>query len=97
MAMTTMKDHERLDLLKEIGGTKVYEERILMQVSWIQECLWVPLQLGPRPWGPHLVAHQMPRDRGEKDLCWSQRRSSFRSILVLQRCHFVLTMPAGCV
>lgn len=27
MAMTTMKDHERLDLLKEIGGTKVYEER----------------------------------------------------------------------
>ena len=22
-----MKDHERLDLLKEIGGTKVYEER----------------------------------------------------------------------
>ena len=27
MAMTTMKDQERLDLLKEIGGTKVYEER----------------------------------------------------------------------
>lgn len=27
MTMTTMKDHERLDLLKEIGGTKVYEER----------------------------------------------------------------------
>ncbi len=27
MHMTTMKDHERLDLLKEIGGTKVYEER----------------------------------------------------------------------
>lgn len=26
-AMTIMKDHERLDLLKEIGGTKVYEER----------------------------------------------------------------------
>ena len=25
--MTVMKDHERLDLLKEIGGTKVYEER----------------------------------------------------------------------
>ena len=22
-----MKDHERLELLKEIGGTKVYEER----------------------------------------------------------------------
>ena len=27
MHMTTMKDQERLDLLKEIGGTKVYEER----------------------------------------------------------------------
>ena len=27
MKMTTMKDHERLELLKEIGGTKVYEER----------------------------------------------------------------------
>ncbi len=27
MAMSTMKDQERLELLKEIGGTKVYEER----------------------------------------------------------------------
>jgi structural maintenance of chromosome 3 (chondroitin sulfate proteoglycan 6) len=27
MAMSTMKDFERLELLKEIGGTKVYEER----------------------------------------------------------------------
>ena len=27
MKMTIMKDDERLDLLKEIGGTKVYEER----------------------------------------------------------------------
>ena len=27
MAMSTMKDAERLELLKEIGGTKVYEER----------------------------------------------------------------------
>ncbi|KAK9828108.1 hypothetical protein WJX81_005196 [Elliptochloris bilobata] len=27
MAMSTMKDNERLELLKEIGGTKVYEER----------------------------------------------------------------------
>ena len=27
IAMSTMKDHERLELLKEIGGTKVYEER----------------------------------------------------------------------
>ena len=27
MAMSTMKDKERLELLKEIGGTKVYEDR----------------------------------------------------------------------
>ena len=27
MKMTTLKEEERLDLLKEIGGTKVYEER----------------------------------------------------------------------
>ena len=27
MAMSTMKDEERLDLLKEIGGSKVYEDR----------------------------------------------------------------------
>ena len=27
MAMSTMKDEQRLDLLKEIGGSKVYEER----------------------------------------------------------------------
>jgi structural maintenance of chromosome 3 (chondroitin sulfate proteoglycan 6) len=27
MAMSTMKDSERIELLKEIGGTKVYEER----------------------------------------------------------------------
>ncbi len=27
MSMSTMKDQERLELLKEIGGTKVYEER----------------------------------------------------------------------
>ena len=27
MAMSTMRDSERLELLKEIGGTKVYEER----------------------------------------------------------------------
>ena len=26
-SLTLMKDHERLDLLKEIGGTRVYEER----------------------------------------------------------------------
>eukprot|EP00898_Chlorokybus_atmophyticus_P004172 jgi/Chlat1/4756/Chrsp308S04740 len=26
-SLTVMKDHERLDLLKEIGGTRVYEER----------------------------------------------------------------------
>lgn len=27
MAMSTMKDGERLELLKEVGGTSVYEER----------------------------------------------------------------------
>lgn len=27
MKMTMMKENERLDLLKEIGGTRVYEER----------------------------------------------------------------------
>lgn len=26
-SLTLMKDRERLDLLKEIGGTRVYEER----------------------------------------------------------------------
>ena len=26
-SMSTMKDEERLDLLKEIGGSKVYEDR----------------------------------------------------------------------
>lgn len=26
-SLTLMKDSERLDLLKEIGGTRVYEER----------------------------------------------------------------------
>lgn len=37
MAMTTMKDHERLDLLKEIGGTKVYEERREESLKVMQE------------------------------------------------------------
>lgn len=37
MAMTTMKDHERLDLLKEIGGTKVYEERRKESLNLMQE------------------------------------------------------------
>jgi hypothetical protein len=27
MAMSTMKDSERLELLKEIGGTRVYEDK----------------------------------------------------------------------
>ena len=27
MAMSTMRDSERLELIKEIGGTKVYEDR----------------------------------------------------------------------
>ena len=32
-----MKDHERLDLLKEIGGTKVYEERREESLKVMQE------------------------------------------------------------
>ena len=35
--MTTMKDHERLDLLKEIGGTKVYEERRKESLKLMQD------------------------------------------------------------
>ncbi len=37
MTMTTMKDHERLDLLKEIGGTKVYEERRKESLKLMQD------------------------------------------------------------
>jgi structural maintenance of chromosome 3 (chondroitin sulfate proteoglycan 6) len=37
MKMTTMKDSERLDLLKEIGGTKVYEERRRESLKIMQE------------------------------------------------------------
>lgn len=37
MAMSTMKDHERLELLKEIGGTKVYEERRRESLKILQE------------------------------------------------------------
>ena len=37
MAMSTMKDHERLELLKEIGGTKVYEERRKESLKILQE------------------------------------------------------------
>lgn len=35
--MSTMKDSERLDLLKEIGGTKVYEERRRESLKIMQE------------------------------------------------------------
>jgi len=37
MKMSTMKDAERLDLLKEIGGTKVYEERRRESLKIMQE------------------------------------------------------------
>ena len=37
MAMSTMKDYERLELLKEIGGTKVYEERRKESLKILQE------------------------------------------------------------
>ena len=37
MAMSTMKDAERLELLKEIGGTKVYEERRRESVRILDE------------------------------------------------------------
>jgi structural maintenance of chromosome 3 (chondroitin sulfate proteoglycan 6) len=37
MKMSTMKDSERLDLLKEIGGTKVYEERRRESLKIMQE------------------------------------------------------------
>ncbi len=37
MAMSTMKDHERLELLKEIGGTKVYEERRKESIKILHE------------------------------------------------------------
>jgi structural maintenance of chromosome 3 (chondroitin sulfate proteoglycan 6) len=37
MAMSTMKDGERLELLKEIGGTKVYEERRRESVRILDE------------------------------------------------------------
>ena len=37
MAMSTMKDGERLELLKEVGGTKVYEERRRESVRILDE------------------------------------------------------------
>lgn len=36
-SMTLMKDSERLDLLKEIGGTRVYEERRRESLKIMQE------------------------------------------------------------
>ncbi|XP_059659711.1 structural maintenance of chromosomes protein 3 [Cornus florida] len=36
-SLTTMKDSERLDLLKEIGGTRVYEERRRESLKIMQE------------------------------------------------------------
>jgi chromosome segregation ATPase len=37
MAMSTMKDSERIELLKEIGGTKVYEERCAESLKLMKE------------------------------------------------------------
>ncbi len=37
MALSTMKDNERLELLKEIGGTRVYEERRRDSLKIMQE------------------------------------------------------------
>ncbi len=37
MTMSTMKDRERLELLKEIGGTRVYEERRSTSLRIMQE------------------------------------------------------------
>ena len=37
MALSMMKDEERLDLLKEIGGSKVYEDRREESLKVIQD------------------------------------------------------------
>lgn len=37
MALSMMKDEERLDLLKEIGGSKVYEERRIESLKGMQD------------------------------------------------------------
>lgn len=37
MALSMMKDEERLDLLKEIGGSKVYEDRRKESLKVIQD------------------------------------------------------------
>lgn len=42
-SLTLMKDSERLDLLKEIGGTRVYEERRRESLKIMQETgKWFP-------------------------------------------------------
>lgn len=47
-SLTLMKDSERLDLLKEIGGTRVYEERrreslkIMHETSMSSPCYYKP-------------------------------------------------------
>eukprot|EP00887_Chlorella_sp_A99_P005387 scaffold1.g5387.t1 len=38
MSMANMKDEERLNLLKEIGGTKVYEERRKESMALLRDC-----------------------------------------------------------
>ena len=52
MAMANMKDHERLELLKEIGGTRVYEERRKESVGLLRDCEGKRhrIQVGWRGW-----------------------------------------------
>ncbi|ONK63402.1 uncharacterized protein A4U43_C07F14760 [Asparagus officinalis] len=43
-SLTLMKDSKRLDLLKEIGGTRVYEERLHESLKIMQEiskCIFI--------------------------------------------------------
>lgn len=47
MSMANMKDSERLELLKEIGGTKVYEERRRESLRIMQETENRRAQVGP--------------------------------------------------
>lgn len=39
MSMANMKDSDRLDLLKEIGGTRVYEEKRKDSFSGMEDSL----------------------------------------------------------
>lgn len=48
MSMANMKDAERLELLKEIGGTKVYEERRRESLKIMQDTENRRAQVGRR-------------------------------------------------